>query len=619
MKTVKTGPKPEAGATVAALPAAAEPGPPTPPDIVNGAPHRGGAAVSPAEPAGLAAFDRALRASVGRMTQGISPQATMAAWADWAGHLARAPGRQADLAMEAGRGAAQYWGWLARSAMGLEAEPPHRPEPGDRRFNAEAWQALPFAAAAQAHLAAEAFWRSATRPIRGMRPRNAERVRFMAGQMLDTVSPANNPALNPEILHRTASERGANLVRGARHFAEDLLDEIDPQPRPIPPGFELGTDLAATPGKVVARTHLMELIQYAPATPKVAARPVLIVPAWIMKYYILDLSAQNSLVRYLVAQGHTVFMISWRNPGPEDRDLGFDAYRTQGVMAALDAVAAIVPGQRVQLAGYCLGGTLAAIAAATMARDGDDRIASLTLLAAQTDFSEAGELMLFVDEAQIAFLEDLMWDQGVLDSRQMSGAFRALRSDDLVWSRAMRAWFLGERDGMIDLTAWNADQTRMPARMHSDYLRSLFLENRLTAGRFAVEGQVIALKDIRVPIFAVGTETDHIAPWKSVYKINLFTGADCTFALTKGGHNAGILSHPGHPRRHYRIGHRPAGARYTSPDDWLPRAELREGSWWPAWAGWLAGQGGGAADPPGIGGPDYPPLGPAPGDYVRMR
>jgi polyhydroxyalkanoate synthase subunit PhaC len=289
------------------------------------------------------------------------------------------------------------------------------------------------------------------------------------------------------------------------------------------------------------------------------------------------------------------------------------------VMEALDAVQTITDAPRIHACGYCLGGTILSIAAAAMAGKGDDRLASITLLAGQTDFSEAGEIMLFVDESQTAFLEDMMWDKGYLDAPQMSGAFKALRSRDMVWSRLQRRYQLGEDDSVFDLAVWNADATRMPYRMHSEYLRGLFLENRLTAGRFSVEGKVIALKDISAPFFVLGTETDHIAPWRSVYKTKLFTDGDFVFVLTSGGHNSGVLSVPGHGHRHFRRGHRPPGRNYMDPDTWLSQHDPEEGSWWPVWADWLHGKSTGQqVAPPSMGRPEagLPPLADAPGTYV---
>jgi polyhydroxyalkanoate synthase subunit PhaC len=423
-------------------------------------------------------------------------------------------------------------------------EPCIAPLPQDRRFAHETWRQPPFSLMSQAFLLQQQWWHNAATGLRGL-PRARERaIAFGIRQMLDMVSPSNFLATNPEALKRTAEEGGQNLLRGARFLWEDFERAVRGRLAAGQDGFRVGETLATSEGVVVHRNALMELIQYAPRTDRVRPEPVLIVPAWIMKYYVLDLTPEDSLVRYLTGEGFTVFMVSWKNPGPADRDLGLDDYRRLGPLAALDAVEAITGAPKAHGVGYCLGGTLLVTAAAAMARDGDDRLATLSLFAAQTDFTEAGELTLFISESEVAFLEDLMWEQGVLDSHRMAGAFQLLRSNDLIWSRAVRTYLLGEREAVTPLMAWNADATRMPYRMHSEYLRRFFLENALAAGKYEVGGRPIAVRDIEAPIFALGTETDHVAPWRSAHKIHLLADAEVTFALTNGGHNAGVVQPP---------------------------------------------------------------------------
>ncbi len=577
----------------------------------------------PLPPYPHAAFDRRMRAALARATGGVSPAATIESWGDWAMHLAAAPGRQADLVETAWKNTSAIWSWaISGMATGdLSKDKPFTPSDHDHRFTHPGWGHAPFALWQQGFLATQDWWDKATQHIPGLPQHSAARMEFQFRQMLDCVSPSNHPLMNPEIVATTRETHGRNFVDGARHHAEDLERLISQEPKPIPEGYEIGEKIACTPGRVVFRNDIMELIQYAPQTETVHSEPVLIVPAWIMKYYILDLSPQNSMINWLVGQGFTVYVVSWCNPSADQGDLTLDDYRLTGVMAALDAVSSIQPDTKVHGCGYCLGGTMLAIAAATMARDGDDRLASITLLAAQTDFVEAGELTLFLDESQVAYLEDLMFDQGYLAKPQMAGAFAAIRAEDLIWTRAVRRYLMGKDDLPTDIGVWNSDVTRMPARMHSQYLRGLFMENRLTAGRFAVDGRVIALKDISAPLFVLGTESDHIAPWQSVYKINLFTESESTFVLTSGGHNGGVVSEPGHPHRHYRIGCRKDGAHYTDPQSWLASHDPLDGSWWPQWGKWLAAHSRARVAPPPMGAPDagYPALDAAPGTYIFQR
>jgi polyhydroxyalkanoate synthase len=565
--------------------------------------------------------DRSLHAAVARFTFGLSPAALAKAHLDWATQLTFAPGKRMQLVDKATRKAIRFANFAYQCALEGAKDKTTRciePLPQDRRFDGAEWQNWPYKFMYQAFLLNQQWWHNATTGIRGVSKHHETMVEFASRQLLDMVSPSNFLLTNPEVLRHTISTGGMNLVSGLRNMTEDWERAISGKKPVGTENFVVGRDVAVTPGKVIYRNRLIELIQYAPATDKVRPEPVLIVPAWIMKYYILDLSPQNSLVKYLTQQGFTVFMISWKNPGPQDRDLGLDDYRRLGIMAALEAVRAIVPDQKVHAVGYCLGGTLLSIAAAAMARDGDDRLQSITLLAAQTDFHEAGELMLFINESQITFLEDMMWEQGFLDATQMAGAFQMLRSNDLVWSRIVHEYLMGERSPMTDLMAWNADATRMPYRMHSDYLRRLFLNNDLAEGRYKVADKPIALADIHAPIFAVGTVRDHVAPWRSTYKINLLTDTDVTYLLTIGGHNAGIVSEPGHDGRAFQLMTKLADAHYVDPETYLAEAPRKDGSWWPDWVAWLNARSGAPVDPPAIGAAaaDYAPRYDAPGFYV---
>ena len=574
---------------------------------------------SPAEapPDPPTSIDRLLHAGVGRFTLGLSPAALWLAYADWALHLAASPGKCQQLAEKGMRKAVRLLTAMPRLAAAT-GSPCIEPLPQDHRFDGADWQRPPFNLIYQSFLLNQQWWHGAMTAVGGVAPHHEQVVAFMTRQLLDMVSPVNFPLTNPEVLAASLREGGQNLVRGAANFWVDWERAAGGKPPVGAERFRPGQEVAVTPGEVVYRNRLMELIQYTPSTHEVQAEPVLIVPAWIMKYYILDLSPENSLVKYLVDRGHTVFMISWHNPTAEDRDLGMDDYLRIGLLDALDVVRAIVPTARVNAVGYCIGGTLLAMAAAHLAHEKRAVLNSITLLAAQTDFTEAGELTLFIDDSQLSYLEDIMWNQGYLDTRQMAGAFQLLRSNDLVWSRLVHEYLMGRREPMSDLMAWNADATRMPYRMHSEYLRRLFLGNDLYEGRYRVDGRPLALGDIRLPIFAVATERDHVAPWRSVYKLNLMSDTDVTFLLTSGGHNAGIVSEPGHAGRHYRISHRRAGAHYVDPDTWFASARISEGSWWPAWLSWLKENSGGKRAAPRMGAAarGYPCLGAAPGRYV---
>jgi polyhydroxyalkanoate synthase len=573
-------------------------------------------------PPGTEVLDRVLRANLASWTGNISPPSLGLALADWLFHLGLSPGKHLELQVKAWRKATRLATYAAERLREPQTPPCIDPLPGDRRFDEPEWRDAPYDLLYQGFLLTQQWWWNATTSVDGVAPAHERRVQFMARQVLDTLAPSNFPWTNPVVARVTRDQGGANLIRGWENLLADLRRQSEGAPPAGTEDYQPGRDVAVTPGTVVFRNRLIEVIQYHPTCQRVHPEPVLIVPAWIMKYYVLDLSPENSLIRYLVDQGHTVFCISWHNPTAADRDLSLEDYRRLGIVAARQAVQAIQPDRDIHAVGYCIGGTLLSIEAARMARDREREFASLTLLAAQVDFTEPGELELFIDESEVSLLEDAMWAKGYLETREMAAAFQMLRSSDLIWSRMVRQYLLGERDKVTDLMAWNADATRMPYRMHAEYLRHLFLANELAHGRYCVDARPVALPDIRAPIFAVATETDHIAPWRSAYRIHLLTDTDVTFVLTRGGHNAGIVSEPGHPRRHYRLHTTGSADAYRDADVWLEEAEIYQGSWWPAWQAWLAERSGERRTvPPEIGNAEagYPAQDPAPGHYVHER
>lgn len=562
-------------------------------------------------------LDRLLHTAVAPLTGGLSPVSIALAMSDWAWHLTMSPGQQMRLAARAMR--------LANDTLHGrdEVHAGSGTSDDDPRFRHEAWATWPFNRMRSGFRNAETFWKEAS-SVPGMTAHHAAQTEFFTRQWLGAMAPANWLFTNPVVLQDAIATQGAHLREGLQHWLADTMHLPDPAAAPVK-RFVPGRDVAVTPGDVVYRNRLVELIRYTPQTPKVHPEPVFIVPSWIMKYYILDLSPHNSMVRHLVSQGHTVFMLSWHNPDAQDAQLTMDDYLHRGIFDALQAIGAINRKTTpVHAMGYCLGGTLLSIAAATLARDGGSEtghglppLKTLTLLAAQTDFSEPGELGLFIDESQIGLLDNMTRGQGFLSGKQMAGSFQFLHSRDLVWTRQMREYLMGEREQPSDLMAWNADATRMPARMHHEYLTSLYLHNALATSSYRVDGHTVSLGDIHQPVFLVGTQRDHISPWRSVYKLHHLCHSEITFVLTSGGHNAGIISEPGHPNRSYQISTRSAHSRWIEPDKWIANTPHSEGSWWPAWHQWLADRSSPQRTARDLPGPAS--LGKAPGAYVLER
>jgi polyhydroxyalkanoate synthase len=504
---------------------------------------------------------------------------------------------------------------LAGAAPAAVAEP----DPRDRRFQDPEWRDNPFFDVVKQLYLITARWAAdMVDEADDLDPATRMRAAFYVRQIAGALSPSNFVPTNPELIRRTVDERAANLARGAAKLAEDIAEghgdlkirQSDKR------AFEVGVNLATTPGKVVFQNELIQLIQYAPTTETVARRPLLIVPPWINKFYILDLTAEKSFVRWCVDAGLTVFLVSWVNPGPELAEKSFADYMTDGVLAALGAVLAITREPQADLLGYCVGGTLVAATLARLAATADDRVASATLLTTQVDFEHAGELKVFIDPDQLAALDRLMLAKGYLDGAKMAAAFNMLKPNELIWPFFVKAYLQGDEPAPFDLLHWNADSTRMPAANHSFYLRSCYLENNLSQGRLSLDGVRLDLGRVTVPIYNLATRDDHIAPAKSVFVGSSCFGGPVTYVLGGSGHIAGVVNPPDKNKYQFWTGGPPTG----DFDAWQAAAAPHPGSWWPHWRAWLAERAG-AAKPVKARKPGgrRKPLEEAPGSYVRVK
>lgn len=533
-------------------------------------------------------------------------------------HWLSDPGRTVEAQSALAANFIALWAHTLRRMSG-EAENPIVPyDPADKRFAAPEWRESPlFDFLRQAHTMVSSWASDLVDRSGDLDPQVRHKAKFYLRQISSALSPSNFLATNPELLKETWATNGDNLVRGAAFLAEDIeagkgtlkIRRYDSSK------FEVGVNLATTPGKVIYRNDLIELIQYAPTTDTVYKRPLLIIPPWINKFYILDLSPEKSFVRWAASQGLTVFIISWVNPDSRHRNKGFEDYMREGILAAIDAIEKATGEKKVSAIGYCIGGTLLAMTLAYMAELGEERIESASFFTTQTDFSQAGDLKVFVDEEQLRAMEEKMAATGYLDASAMANAFNMLRPDDLIWSFVINNYMKGKPPLAFDLLAWNSDSTRMTAANHLAYLRDCYLENRLAKGEATFGGKTLDLSKVKLPIYHLATREDHIAPAKSVFIGAKFFSGDVRYVLTGSGHIAGVINPANKPKYPYWLGGPPTGEF----EDWLKAATEHKGSWWLDWIDWITRQSPEKvpARLPGDG--ELPPICDAPGEYVRVR